>query len=65
VALSNDGGRTLGKAKVIADGPDGGFCYIAAEWVGERLLLGYCAHKSRWGLQTTPVTVVERGWVEK
>jgi hypothetical protein len=65
VALSSDGGRTWGKGKVIEDDPEGGFCYIAAEWVGERLLLGYCAHKSRWGLQTTQVTVVERGWVEK
>lgn len=65
LALSNDGGRTWERTKVLEDDPEGGFCYIAAEWSGDRLLLGYCAHRSRWGLQTTQVAVLERGWVEK
>jgi len=58
VALSRDGGRTWSKSKAIETDPESGFCYTAAEWIGDRLLLGYCAHKSRWGLQTTQIVSI-------
>ena len=55
VALSRDGGRSWSKGKTIETDPESGFCYTATEWVGDRLLLAYCAHRSRWGLQTTQI----------
>lgn len=65
LALSHDGGRTWSKSKVIESDPEGGYCYTATEWVGDRLLLGYCAHLSRWGLQTTQITSIDRARIER
>lgn len=65
LALSHDGGRTWGKSKVIESDPQGGYCYTAVEWVKDRLLLGYCAHRSRWGLQTTQIIAMERAEIER
>lgn len=64
LALSHDGGKTWGKSKTLESDPEGGYCYIATEWLGDRLLLGYCAHRSRYGLSTTQITLVERSWIE-
>jgi Neuraminidase (sialidase) len=65
LALSRDGGRTWQAAKVLESDPNAGYCYTAARWVGDRLLLGYCAHRSRWGLETTRITLVDRQWIER
>lgn len=65
LALSRDGGRTWEKTKIIENDPDCGYCYTAARWIGEQLLLSYCAHRSPWGLATTQVTLLERNWIEK
>jgi hypothetical protein len=64
LALSHDGGRSWGKTKVIESDPEGGYCYTAVEWVGDRLLLGYCAHRSRWGLQTSQILSIDRAQIE-
>ena len=65
LALSHDGGRTWGKPREIESDPDSGYCYTAAEWGGDRLLLGYCAHRSRWGLATTQIISLDRTWIER
>lgn len=64
LALSYDAGKTWGKSKTLESDPEGGYCYTTAEWVGDRLLLAYCAHRSRWGLQTTQIISVPRSAIE-
>lgn len=49
---------------MIESDPESGYCYTAEHWVGNRLLLGYCAHRSRWGLQTTQIISLERAQIE-
>ena len=65
LVLSRDNGRTWEKTKIIENDPDCGYCYTAARWIGDRLILGYCAHRSSWGLATTQVTLLKRKWIEK
>jgi hypothetical protein len=65
IAFSHDGGRTWSKSKTIESDPEAGYCYTAAEWMGNRLLLGYCAHRSRWGLQTIQIISIERFQIER
>ena len=55
-AISRDGGKTWMKKKLIKTQPDHGYCYTAIAFAGDRVLLGYCAHKSPWGLETTQVS---------
>jgi sialidase-1 len=45
-AISKDGGRTWRKNKFVEDQVGYGYCYTAVAFDGERVLLGYCAHKS-------------------
>lgn len=65
LALSRDGGKTWQGTKVIESDPAAGYCYTAARWSGDHLLLGYCAHRSRWGLETTRLTRIDRRWIER
>jgi len=55
-AISKDGGRTWQKKKLIEDQIGHGYSYTAVAFDGERVLLGYCAHKSTWGLETTQIS---------
>ena len=64
VAVSRDDGKTWSAAKVIEGDPEGWYCYTAIEFVGDRVLLAYCAGKGRAeGLNTTHVTSVPVAWV--
>jgi sialidase-1 len=65
IAVSRDNGRTWGTSKVIEEDPESGYCYVAAEWVGDRLLLGYCAARSRWGLNSTQLIAIDRKWIDQ
>jgi len=57
-AISKDDGKTWHVTKTLEDLADGWYCYIAMDFVGDHVLLGYCAGDRRVenGLQTTKVT---------
>lgn len=58
-ALSQDDGKTWRVVKTLEDNPAGWYCYTAMDFVGDHVLLGYCAGirgKDENGLQTTRVT---------
>lgn len=59
IAFSRDDGKSWGEPVVLESGEPNGYCYTALEVVGSRLLLGYCAHASRWGLATTRLSWLE------
>lgn len=43
LAISRDDGRTWSNGRNLEDDPQGFYCYTAIEFVGEHILLGYCA----------------------
>ena len=45
-AISKDGGATWGQSKVLEGDPDGWYCYTAIHFVGDDVLLAYCAGDS-------------------
>ena len=57
-AISKDDGQTWHVTKTLEDLADGWYCYIAMDFVGDHVLLGYCAGDRRNGngLETTKVT---------
>lgn len=55
-SLSTDGGKTWSKEKIIENAPGHGYCYTAAAFEGNRVLLAYCANASSWGLETTQIS---------
>ena len=55
-AISKDGGRTWQKTKLVEDQTGHGYCYTAVAFAGDRVLLGYCAHRSSYGLETTQIS---------
>jgi hypothetical protein len=56
VAISNDEGKTWGHARNIETGADGWYCYTAIEFVGDRVMLAYCAGTPKNRLGTTRIT---------
>lgn len=57
-AISRDGGRTWGQSKLIEMEPGHGYCYTALRFSGDGILLGYCAHASSYGLETTLISSI-------
>lgn len=55
-AISSDGGVTWAKHRVIENQKGHGYCYTALAFAGDRVLLGYCAHPSSFGLETTQIS---------
>jgi Neuraminidase (sialidase) len=55
-AISRDGGKTWGMHKLIEAESGHGYCYTAIAFSGERVLLGFCAHASSYGLETTQIS---------
>ena len=45
-AISTDGGATWGRHKLLEGDPDGWYCYTAIHFVGDDVLLAYCAGDS-------------------
>lgn len=60
-AISTDEGLTWTRRRTIEDDPDGWFCYTAMEFVGDHVLLAYCAtgkelpHLSRTQITRFPI----------
>lgn len=48
-AISNDGGKTWPQRKLIENDPDGLYHYCAIHFIGDAMLLGYCAGDSKVG----------------
>ena len=63
-AVSRDDGKTWEKVRTLEDDPDGWYCYTAIEFVGDRVLLGYCAGDRAVGrLNRTQVTLFDVEWL--
>ena len=63
-AISRDEGLTWEHRKLLETDPDGWFCYMAMDFVGDRVLLAYCATgKSEPGLSRTQITLFDVNWV--
>ena len=45
-AISKDGGATWGRPRLLEGDPDGWYCYTAIHFVGDDVLLAYCAGDS-------------------
>jgi len=66
VAVSRDEGQTWEHAKPIETDPTGWYCYTALEFVGDRVLLAYCATDSTLpALSRTTITYFPVDWVYK
>ena len=64
VAISRDEGKTWEKTKTLYDDPNGWYCYIAIDFVGDDVLLGHCAGDRRTnGLATTNITRFNLDWL--
>lgn len=64
VALSRDEGRSWTKSRALEDDPNGFYCYTAIEFVGERVLLAYCAGDRRTGgLNPMQITCLDIDWL--
>lgn len=66
LAISRDEGQTWGHVKNIEDAPDGCYCYTAMEFVGDYVLLGYCAgDKTIGGLNRLKVVRIPIQWLHE
>ena len=63
-AISNDEGKTWANVKTIESDPNGWYCYIAMEFVGDDVLLGYCAgnRPNGTGLSVTNISKINKDW---
>jgi len=64
-AISRDEGATWENVKIIEDNPHGWYCYTAIHFVGDHVLLGYCAGDRREnnGLALTQITRLPVTWL--
>jgi predicted neuraminidase len=65
IAVSKDDGQTWGNIKNLEDNPDGWYCYIAIDFVGKHVLLGYCAgsQAQKSHLSITDITRLDLNWI--
>ncbi len=62
-AVSRDDGKTWENIKTLEDDPDGWYCYTAMYFVGDRVLLSYCAgQRATGGLNLTRITTFDVDW---
>lgn len=63
-AISTDEGQTWKNVKTLEDDRNGWYCYIAADFVGDHVLLGHCAGDRRTGgLNATQITRIPVEWL--
>lgn len=65
IAISKDDGQTWANIKNLEDNQDGWYCYIAMDFVGKHVLLGYCAgsQSQKSHLNTTDITRLDLNWI--
>ena len=65
VAVSKDDGKSWQHIKNLEDNPDGWYCYIAMDFVGDNVLLSYCAGSQyqKSHLNVTDITRLNLDWV--
>ena len=65
VAVSKDDGKSWQHIKNLEDNPDGWYCYIAMDFVGDNVLLSYCAgsQSQKSHLNVTDITRLNLDWV--
>ena len=64
VAISRDEGGTWEHVKTLEDDPGGHYCYTAIEFVGDHVLLAYCAgQRQTGGLRLTQITRFGLDWL--
>lgn len=64
VAISRDEGQTWENVKALEDDPAGWYCYTALEFVGNRVLLAYCATREGMPhLSQTQITLFDVDWL--
>lgn len=65
-ALSSDGGRSWEKAKLLEGDPGGWYCYTALHFVGDAVLMAYCAGDEKvGGLNRLRMRRVELDWLRQ
>ncbi len=62
-AISRDEGLTWENVKTLEDDPDGYYVYPAIEFVGDRVLLAYCAGNEPYHMAKTQITVFDVDWL--
>jgi Neuraminidase (sialidase) len=63
-AVSIDGGKTWPERKLIESDPNGWYCYTAIHFVGDAILLGYCAGDPKiGGLNRLRLRRLELNWL--
>jgi len=63
-ALSDDDGRSWRRSKMLEGDPNGWYCYISMTFVGDTVVLGYCAGDTTvGGLNRLKVIQVHRDWL--
>ncbi|MHC4510340.1 MAG: sialidase family protein [Planctomycetota bacterium] len=64
LAVSKDEGKTWSRSRIIEGNPDGWYCYTAITFVGDRVLLAYCAGDKRvGGLNRLKILALSRDWL--
>jgi endonuclease/exonuclease/phosphatase family metal-dependent hydrolase len=65
-AVSSDEGQTWTPSKILEADPDGWYCYTAMAFIGDRLLLAYCAGDSQvGGLNRLKVVSLAKNWLDE
>lgn len=65
IAVSRDEGKTWEHTKNLFDNPNGWYCYIAIDFMGDSVLLGHCAgdRTKNNGLAVTDITRLDLNWL--
>ena len=64
VAISRNEGKSWSKSRIIESNPDGWYCYTSMSFVGERMILSYCAgDKQVGGLNRLKVLAITKDWL--
>ena len=65
-AISSDGGKTWPVRRVLEEDPEGAYCYTAIHFVGDNVLLAYCAGDPKHvGLDAIRIRRVNLGWFRR